>query len=95
MKRITFLGALLFGIVWLMPPVSAVAEDWPIKEFKVFKKKPGDLLDSPNPISDDVAREIERWLKRVAQEYESMGFKKPTYSHIDKSILNNKQAYKV
>ena len=95
MKRMTYLGALLFGIVWLMPPVSAVAEDWPIKEFKVFKKKPGDLLDSPNPISDDVAREIERWLRRVAQEYESMGFKKPNYSHIDESILNNKQAYKV
>ncbi len=93
MKRLKILS-LLLGVVWLWLPLSAGAETWPIKEFKVFQKKPGDLT-STKVISSQVATEIERWLKRVAQEYESMGFKKPTYGKKKESILSSKDVFPV
>ena len=95
MKRIQYLFVVLLGSVWLLSPGSVAAEQWPIKEFQVIKKGPGDWLESENPISDNTAREIERWLKRVAQEYESMGFKKPTFTPVKESILSNKKVLPV
>jgi len=94
LSRINCCWVFLLGVIWLMSPLPAVAETWPIKEFKVFQKKPGDLVGS-QVISDEMAREIERWLKRVSQEYESMGFRKPNYTDIASSILNNKKVLPV
>ena len=85
-----YLFALLLGVLWVSHPISAAAEKWPIKEFKVFQKKPGVLVGS-QVISDEMAKEIERWLKRLAQEYESMGFKPPTFSPIEESLVSNKK----
>ena len=130
MKRIKFLCALLLGVVWLLSPFSVAAENWPIKEFRVFKENPGALTEADvaygyvleglgnapenygdslkqkydqqqadqkkyPKISDEVAGEIEGWLKRVAQEYEDMGFKAPLYAHIDSNEFYSKEAFKV
>ena len=42
--RINCFFVFLFGFIWLLSPLPAVAETWPIKDFKVFK-------ENPNPIT--------------------------------------------
>ena len=93
MKHVTYLWTFLFGIMWLLVPSFAAAEKWPIKEFQVIKKGPGDWLESENPVSDNTAREIERWLKTVAAEYERMGFNKPYLTDI--GTFSGVEKYKV
>ena len=49
----------------------------------------------PNALTASVASDIESWLKRVAKEYEVMGFNPPHWDHIDDNSFYSKKAYKV
>ena len=93
MKRYTFLIVSFLGFLFLAP-LSLMAETWPDRDFRVFMETPGGKK-YPNAITASVANNIESWLKRVAKEYEAMGYKAPLWDHVDDNSFYSKKGYMV
>lgn len=96
LKRITYFGALLLGVVWLMPPGIAVAEKWPIKKFAIVEKNmavdfaigevtipiPPALQKEQDLLTATQEQAITNWLEEVANHFEGKGFRRPRYEEI-------------
>ena len=102
MKRIICLCALFFGVVWVLSPFAAAAENWPMKKFTIVEKDnltetfigpvdvttPLALKMEQNNLTPTQEKVIVDWLEEVANYFEKQGFPPPRYEEkTDKELI--------